>query len=268
MAPALRRSGRRWRSPSRASQASFSQVTITSPNAASTMGLPESRADTLRRAPGQARPGLPDARPCPTTAPPRAAAGQPPLMKAPLMSAARHSTRCSSCRCSEQRPAAGAPQVRAARAFGRRRREPSRLPCLWRAGRQRGRHRQIVSWLSTMYLSSTRRSRRRWRKLDRRHTCGPHSCVLDTGVPLRTRTTGARSSRNRQSARTAPGPHGACLRTFAAARARPIFAATCAAGLQSALTIADAQGRRRRARRACSAESAAIRPRNCMLPGS
>ena len=50
MAPAERRSGRRWRSPSRASQASFSHVTMTSPNAASTIGLPESRADTLRKA--------------------------------------------------------------------------------------------------------------------------------------------------------------------------------------------------------------------------
>ena len=47
MTPAERRSGRSQRSPSRASQASFSQVTITSPNAASTIGLPESRAATL-----------------------------------------------------------------------------------------------------------------------------------------------------------------------------------------------------------------------------
>ena len=48
MIPEDLRSGRRWRSPSRSSQAIFSQVTITSPKAASTTGFPESSAATLR----------------------------------------------------------------------------------------------------------------------------------------------------------------------------------------------------------------------------
>ena len=47
MTPEDLRSGRRWRSPSRSSQAIFSQVTITSPKAASTTGFPESSAATL-----------------------------------------------------------------------------------------------------------------------------------------------------------------------------------------------------------------------------
>ena len=49
MAPAFRRSGSRYWAPSLTSHQIFSHVTITSPNAASTMGLPESRADTLGR---------------------------------------------------------------------------------------------------------------------------------------------------------------------------------------------------------------------------
>jgi hypothetical protein len=43
-----RDSGRSQRSPSLMSHQIFSQVTITSPNAASTMGFPESRAETLQ----------------------------------------------------------------------------------------------------------------------------------------------------------------------------------------------------------------------------
>ena len=48
MAPAFRRSGSRYCAPSLTSHHIFSHVTMTSPNAASTMGLPESRADTLQ----------------------------------------------------------------------------------------------------------------------------------------------------------------------------------------------------------------------------
>lgn len=48
MAPAERFSGLSQLSPSLRIQAIFSQVTITSPNAASTKGLPESRAATLQ----------------------------------------------------------------------------------------------------------------------------------------------------------------------------------------------------------------------------
>ena len=48
-APAERRSGRSQRWPCASSQASFSQVTMTSPKAASTSGLPESFAATLQR---------------------------------------------------------------------------------------------------------------------------------------------------------------------------------------------------------------------------
>ncbi len=47
MAPALRFSGSRYWRPSLTSHQIFSQVTMTSPKAASTIGLPESRADTL-----------------------------------------------------------------------------------------------------------------------------------------------------------------------------------------------------------------------------
>ena len=53
MVPAERDSGRRYRSPSWHSHQIFSQVTITSPKAASTMGLPLSMADTLRACEGQ-----------------------------------------------------------------------------------------------------------------------------------------------------------------------------------------------------------------------
>ena len=52
MAPEERRSGRRYFSPSLVSHAIFSHVTITSPNAASTKGLPESMEATLPKARG------------------------------------------------------------------------------------------------------------------------------------------------------------------------------------------------------------------------
>lgn len=154
MAPALRRSGRRWRSPSRASQASFSQVTITSPNAASTIGLPESRADTLRAS---------------MTDPVRAACmvaavwGNEWFVSAVMQTQdllmwinvaggglQDRSTAGAGPRCMVQVGSAG---VRA----------------LDQAGA--GVHRHIVSWCSMVYLSSTRISRRRWRKLECRHTC-------------------------------------------------------------------------------------------------
>ncbi len=50
MAPEERCSGRRYFSPSLISHAIFSQVTITSPKAASTKGLPESMEATLPNA--------------------------------------------------------------------------------------------------------------------------------------------------------------------------------------------------------------------------
>jgi hypothetical protein len=128
MAPAFRRSGRRYCAPSFTSHQIFSHVTITSPNAASTMGLPESRADTLHHCAGYV---------------------------------------------SER----GAPRSSTRRIWPAKLSNPTRTNEYSQHGAVP--NLQMVSWFSTMYLTSVFSSRLRCLNGDLRHSC---MMMVDTCV--------------------------------------------------------------------------------------